>query len=383
MNIYLDHAATTRPHPRALAACAEVAARCFGNPSSVHPVGREARRVLEEARARVAFHLGGGPDELIFTGGGTESDNLAVLGLARAAARAGRGRHVITAAVEHHAVLHAVAALAREGCRTTVLPVDNDARVRPADLAAALAPDTALVSIRLANNELGTLAPIAELARLAHEQGALFHTDAVQALGKLPIRVCELGVDALSVAAHKAYGPKGVGALWLRAGTPLEPLTWGGAHERGLRPGTENVPGAAAFAAALDAVLPDLDAHGARMASLRDRLQAELLVRIPGARALGATAPRVPNVLSLLLEKVAGEAMVLALGRLGISVSSGSACMSATREPSHVLRAIGLTPDQAACSIRFSLGIDTTAAEIAAAGAATIDCAARLRALAP
>lgn len=381
--IYLDNAATTRPHPRAVEAYAETFRQVYGNPSSIHPVGREARRVLEAARASIAAHLGTAPETLVFTGGGTEADNLAVLGIARAAAAAGRGRHVVTSAIEHHAVLHAVERLARDGFEVTLLPVDADARVRPADLAAALRPGTSLVSIMHANNEVGTIQPVAELARLAHARGALFHTDAVQTLGKVPVRPLELGVDALSLAAHKAYGPKGLGVLWLRPGTPVEPLAYGGAHEGGLRPGTENVAATAALAAALAAFLPDLEAHARRLGALRDRMQATLLARLPHARVLGGGAARVPNVLSLCLESVAGEALVMALGMRGIAVSSGSACMSASREPSHVLRAMGLAQEQAASQVRLSLGIDTTDAEAEQALAALIDCAERIRAIAP
>lgn len=382
--IYLDNAATTRPHAKAVEAYVDALRLAFGNPSSVHPVGREARRALETARERVAGHLGCSPEGLTFTSGGTESDNLAVLGLARAAARAGRGRHVVTSAVEHHAVLHAVERLAAEGFRTTLLPVDSDGRVRSADLEAALAAgDVSLVSVMHAQNELGTLQPIPELARLAHARGALFHTDAVQSLGKSPVRVPDLGVDALSAAGHKVYAPRGVGVLWVAPGTPLEPLFYGGAHEHGLRAGTENVAGAVALAAALDALLPELDRHAARLAALRDGMQAELSARIPGLRVLGAGAPRVPNVLSAVLERVGGEALVLALGARGIAVSSGSACMSASRRPSHVLSAIGLPPELSASQIRLSLGVDTTEAEIAQATDAVVECAARLRAIAP
>ena len=358
MRIYLDHNATTPVDPAVADAMDAAQRRCFGNASSVHTFGQAAKSAIDEARTSVAALLAARGNDVIFTGSGTESDNLAIRGVASAAALSGR-RHLIASSIEHEAVLNTLKSLARQGWTTTLLPVGESGVVEPDALSAALTDETALVSVMLANNEIGTLQPVAELARLARERGALFHTDAVQAAGKHPIDVQTLGVDLLSISAHKFNGPKGVGALWVRRGARLVAPITGGRQERNRRPGTENVPGIVGMGAAARLAGEKLQADAARLAALRDRLEAGVLDGVPGTLVNG-TGERVPNTTNISFDGVEAEALLIALDLEGIAVSTGSACSSGTLEPSHVLRAMGFRPHRAQNSIRFSLGLGNT-----------------------
>ena len=363
MRIYLDHNATTPVDPAVADAVDEAVRACFGNPSSVHTFGQTAKAALDDARAAVADLLGARPQEVIFTGGGTESDNLAIRGVARAALPAGR-RHLIATEIEHEAVLNTLKALSKEGWATTLLPVGRSGVVDPADLADALNRETALVSVMHANNEIGTLQPVAELARIAREHGALFHTDAVQTAGKHPIDVTALGVDLLSISAHKFNGPKGIGALWTRRGVRLVAPVTGGRQERNRRAGTENVPAIVGLGVAARLAKAKLERDAARLADLRDQLEAGILEHVPDT-AVNGTGPRVSNTTNISFEGVEAEALLIALDLEGVAVSTGSACSSGTLEPSHVLRAMGFTPRRAQSSIRFSLGLGSNADEVA------------------
>jgi cysteine desulfurase NifS len=361
--VNLDHNASTPIHPDVLQAMMPYLREHGGNPSSIHGRGAASREAVEAARRKLAALINSTARRIVFTGGGTEADNLAIKGAARALE--GQGRHLITSAVEHPAVLEACAALEADGFETSVLRVDADGLVDPAALEAALRADTVLVSIMLANNELGTVQPVAECARLCRERGVLFHTDAVQGLGKIRIDVAELDVDMLSVSAHKLYGPKGVGALYVRSGIELWPLLHGGGQERRLRAGTENVAGIAGFGKACELAQRRLNSDELdRVAALRDALESRLCALIPDARPAGAGVERTPNTTNLVLPGLRGESLVLALDRHGVYFSSGSACKSGNPDPSHVLRAIGLTDDEAHCSIRLSLGVDITEADV-------------------
>lgn len=358
MRIYFDHNATTPVDPAVADAMDAAQRRCFGNASSVHTFGQAAKAAIDDARTSVAGLLAARGHDVIFTGSGTESDNLAIRGVAAAAALSGR-RHLIASSIEHEAVLNTLKSLARQGWTTTLLPVGESGVVEPDALSAALTDETALVSVMLANNEIGTLQPVAELARLARERGALFHTDAVQAAGKHPIDVNALGVDLLSISAHKFNGPKGVGALWVRRGARLVAPITGGRQERNRRPGTENVPGIVGMGAAARLAGEKLAADAARVAALRDRLEAGILDGVPGTLVNGA-GERVPNTTNISFDGVEAEALLIALDLEGIAVSTGSACSSGTLEPSHVLRAMGFRPHRAQNSIRFSLGLGNT-----------------------
>ena len=358
--VYMDHSATTPVRPEVLEAMLPYFTENFGNASSVHSVGQRARQALEAARESVAGLMGAAPEEILFTSGGTESNNLAIMGVAAA----GRGRHVITSAIEHHAVLNVCTALEKPGFEVTVLPVDEQGLVSPADLADALREDTCLVSIMLANNEVGTIQPVRELAAMAAEASVPFHTDAAQALGKMPVDVAELGVDLLSVVAHKFYGPKGVGALYVRSGTRLKAVQLGGHHERSLRAGTENVPGIVGLARALELACADMDEESRRLRSLRDRLQDGLMERTADCRLNGHPERRLPHMLNITFQNVEGESLLLSLDAVGIAVSTGSACTSGTLEPSHVLTAMGVPPEVAHGSLRFSLGRDNTEQDV-------------------
>lgn len=357
----------------------EVEERAWANPSSLHADGMAARRAVESAREAVARVLGADPREVLFTSGGTESDNLAVIGMARALRS--KGRHVLASRVEHHAVLHACAALAKEGFEVGLVGVSPDGAVDPDDVARALRPDTVLVSVMHANNEVGTIQPVAEIARRCRERGVLVHTDAVQSAGKLPIDVRSLGVDALSISAHKIHGPKGAGALWLRSGVTIEPLLHGGGHERQLRAGTENVAGIIGLARALELAEAERDTLVPRIAALRDRLERGIVERIPGAHVNGAN--RVAGLLNVCFDAIEGEGIVLMLSHQGISCSTGSACTSSSREPSHVLRAMGVPPHMAQGSVRFSLGRDNDEAQIDRVLDALVEVVSRLRSMSP
>ena len=381
MHAYLDHNATTPVMPAVLEAMTSVFREDFGNASSVHAFGQAAKRRLEEARRQVARILGAQPNEIVFTSGGTEADNLAILGLVRYDTRP--VKHVITSAIEHPAVLETCAQLEREGVEVTRLPVNSQGLVDPDDVRRALRRHTVLISIMHANNELGTIQPIADIARLAREAGVWMHSDGVQALGKIRVHVADLGVDLYSISAHKIYGPKGVGALFVRQGVPLGRIQFGGHHERDRRPGTENVPGAVGLAAAVSLMQSDFEQEAARLAGLRDRLEQGILERVPNVSVNGRGAPRVPNTSSLCFHGVDGEALLIALDLAGFAVSSGAACSSGASEPSHVLTAIGLERKDARSSLRFSLGRLNTEDQIERLIEAVAEAVARLRALAP
>ena len=359
MRVYFDHNATTPPAPEAVEAVVRALREDFGNASSVHHFGQRAKALLDEARSAVAALVGGEPAEIVFTSGGTEADNLALRGAAEAIEATGR-RHLITTSIEHEAVLNTIKALVKRGWTSTLLPVDASGIVAPAALASAITPQTGIVSVMHANNEIGTVQPIADLAAIAHEHGALFHTDAVQSAAKIPVDVRTLGVDLLAVSAHKFNGPKGAGALWIRRGTRLVSTMTGGKHERNRRGGTENVPGIAGMGVAARLGREKLTANGARLAALRDRLERGVLERVPGTAVNGAPSPRVPNTTNISFDGVEAESLLIALDLEGFAVSTGSACSSGTLEPSHVLRAMGLPSHRTQNSIRFSLGAGNT-----------------------
>ena len=363
MRIYFDHNATTPVDTGVAEVMIRVLGADFGNASSVHHFGQRAKALLDDARTAVGSLIGAEPSELVFTSGGTESDNFALRGVAEALEPTGR-RHLIASAVEHEAVLVTLKALARRGWRITLLPVDATGIVKPEALEAALADDTALVSVMHANNEIGTVQPVAELARLAHARGALFHTDAVQSVGKIPVDVRALGVDLLSLSAHKFNGPKGAGALWIKRGTRITAILTGGKHERARRAGTENVPAIAGLGAAAQLAGRKLAPESARLRSLRDRLEAGVLASVPGTAVNGEREPRVPNTTNVSVDGVEAESLLIALDLEGIAVSTGSACSSGTLEPSHVLRAMGLPAHRTQNSIRISLGAGNTDAEV-------------------
>jgi cysteine desulfurase len=363
MRVYFDHNATTPVDPAVADVVVRVLKEDFGNASSVHRFGQQAKAILDEARTAVATLIGAEPSEIVFTSGGTESDNAALRGAAEAIEPTGR-RHLIASAIEHEAVLVTLKALTRRGWRTTLLPVDDSGIVKPEALEASLTDDTAIVSVMHANNELGTIQPVAELARIAHGRGALFHTDAVQSIGKISVDARGLGADLLSLSAHKFNGPKGAGALWIKRGTRLVPILTGGKHERTRRAGTENVPGIAGLGAAAKLAKQKLISDGTRVAVLRDRLEEQILTRIPGTIVNGAREPRVPNTTNISFDRIEAESLLIALDLEGIAVSTGAACSSGTLEPSHVLRAMGLPTHRAQNSIRFSLGAGNTDAEI-------------------
>jgi cysteine desulfurase len=335
----------------------------FGNPSSVHHFGQRAKAVMDDARSAVAALLHADASEIVFTSGGTESDNFAIRGAAEALEGTGR-RHLIATAIEHEAVLNTFKALARRGWRTTLLPVDRTGVVSPDALEAALTDDTALVSVMHANNEIGTIQPVADLARLARARGALFHTDAVQSAGKIPLDARSIGADLVSISAHKLYGPKGAGALWIRRGLRLVPPLTGGKQERSRRAGTENVAGIAGFGVAAGLAQARMAAETVRLASLRDRLEAGVLGSVSGTAINGGAMPRVANTTNISFDRVEAESLLIALDLEGIAVSTGSACSSGTLEPSHVLKAMGFQPHRTQNSIRFSLGAGTTEADI-------------------
>lgn len=359
--IYLDHAASTPARPETVQAMLPHFIENGYNASSLHYEGRGAKAALDDARDLVARALGARRKEIVFTGGGSESDNLAVIGAARAAQ--GRGRHAVASATEHHAVLHALDMLRAEGWEVTLVPVDEGGRIDPAAVAAALRPQTTLASIHYANNEIGTIAAIPEIARIARERGIVFHTDAVQAPGYLPLDVTALGVDLLSISAHKFYGPKGVGVLYVREGVPLRPIVLGGSQEFSKRAGTENVAGIVGMSRALDLAVNERGT-AERIAALRDRLENGILERIADVRINGRGAPRLPNNCNVSFSGVESEQLLVRLDLDGIAASGGSACASGASESSHVLAALGLAPEWLRGPVRFSLGRSTTAAEI-------------------
>jgi cysteine desulfurase len=363
MRVYFDYNATTPLAPEAAEAVAAATRDLFGNASSVHHFGQQAKAALDEARSAIASLIHADPSEIVFTGGGTEADNFAIRGAAEALEPTGR-KHLIASAIEHEAVLNTLKALGRRGWRTTLLPVDQSGVVSPDRLRELITDDTALVSVMHANNEIGTIQPIAALAAIAHEHGALMHTDAVQSAGKLAVDVRVLGVDLLSLSAHKFNGPKGAGALWIKRGTRMLPILTGGKHERNRRAGTENVPAIVGMGVAARLAAAKIQNEAARVAALRDRLEEGILRGVPGTAVNGARASRVPNTTNISFERVEAESLLIALDLEGVAVSTGSACSSGTLEPSHVLRAMGFPSHRTQNSLRFSLGIFSTQEEV-------------------
>lgn len=379
--IYLDYNATTPCDFRVLEVMLPFFREEFGNPSSLHRFGQRARRAIEEARASVARFIGARDDEIFFTSGGTESNNLAIRGVVQALGK--KGHHCVTSSIEHHAVLNVFKALEKEGFSVTYLPVGANGIVDPEDLKKALHPETILVSIMHANNESGVIEPIKELARIAHEHGVIFHTDAAQTVGKILVNVDDLGIDLLSASAHKFYGPKGVGFLYIRKGTRLVPQILGGHHEREKRAGTENVPGIVGMAKALEIAEAEMSEEEQRVNILRNMLEEEIARRVPGVIFVSKGAPRLYNTSLVLVEYVEGESIILHLDFAGICVSSGSACTSSSLEPSHVLLAYGYPHALAHGSIRFSLGKWTTEEEILQAVSVFSSVVEKLRVISP
>jgi cysteine desulfurase len=366
MLVYLDYNATTPVDPRVLDAMLPFLGENFGNAGSVHTPGQRARAAVDSARDSVAALIGADPNEIVFTSGGTEADNLAIFGTVAASTKP--RKHVITTAIEHHAILHSCEELQRQGVDVTVVPVrtgfDGQGIVDPGDIRRAIRPETVLITVMHANNELGTIQPIEEIARIAAEAGVCFHCDAVQSAGKVELDVTKLGVDLLSISAHKFCGPKGIGALYVRAGRQISPRAYGGHAERDRRAGTENVPGIVGIGKAAELARKLLSEDGARIRSLRDRLEAALIERIPNVRVNGDRTRRVPNTSNLSFPGAGGEALLIALDLQGLACSTGAACSSGSTEPSHVLLAAGLSHDDARSSLRFSLGRPSTASDI-------------------
>lgn len=379
--VYADHAATTALSDAALHAMMPYFKEKYGNPSSLYGFAQAAKADLEQARADVAACLGAKPEEIYFTSGGTEADNWAIKSVAEL--RGGKGRHVITTAIEHHAILHTAEYLEKAGFEVTYLPVDSEGFVKPEDVRAAIRPDTILISIMAANNEIGTIEPIAEIGKIAKEAGVLFHTDAVQAAGHISVDVNEWNVDLLSLSGHKFHGPRGIGVLYVRKPLRLPPLIHGGGQEKGRRSGTENVAGAVGLAAALKEAVGMLDEEGARLSALRDRLMDGLVAAVPRCKITGPRENRLPGTASLVFECVEGESILLLLDGKGIASSSGSACSSASLDPSHVLLAIGLPHEIAHGSVRLSLGRENTDDDVDYMLEVIPNVIARLRAMSP
>lgn len=375
--IYLDHNATTPLHPDVFQAMEPYLREQFGNASSSYRLGREAKTALENSRKKIAACLGAKADEIIFTGGGTESDNLAIRGIARALRE--KGNHIITSRIEHHAVLRTCEDLEKEGFRVTCLPVDANGQINPDDVRRHIDRETILISIMAANNETGVIQPISEVGALAGREGIIFHTDAVQAVGKIPVNVDDLCVDLLSLSGHKFYGPKGVGALYVRKGIPIAPILTGGHHEFNLRAGTENIPGIVGLAEAISIATRDLNISSQRIADLRQLFESTILKKIDGVQINGVHAPRVPNTSNMSFQFIEGESTLLHLDLKGICASSGSACSTESPEPSHVLLAMGVPARAAQGAIRFSLGKENTSDEMDYVIEALIEITAKLR----
>jgi len=379
--VYLDHNATTPVEPEVLDAMLPYLSAEFGNAASIHSFGQRARAAVETARESVAALLGARPQEIVFTSGGTESDNHAIFGIVEAAG--GREKHVITTAIEHEAVLNTCQALEKQGVSVTYLSVDRDGLIDLEALGRAVRPESVLITIMHANNELGTVQPLKEIGRIAAASDVYFHTDAVQSAGKISIDVKAMGVDLLSLSGHKFYAPKGIGALYIKSGTRLRQLLYGGHHQRGFRPGTENVAGIVGLGKAAEMARIALAQDAKRISALRDKLEHGLLARVPDSSVNGARAPRTPNTTNLLFPGLEGEALVIALDLKGLACSTGAACSSGALEPSHVLTAIGLPAEEARASLRFSLGRHTTAEEIGFALEVVPAAVAQLRELSP
>jgi cysteine desulfurase len=360
--IYMDHNATTPVHPEVLGAMLPFYKEKYGNASSVHSFGREARTAMEEARERLAEFIGAEPREVIFTSGGTESDNFAIEGAAYENSK--KGKHIITSVIEHHAVLNTCKHLETHGFQVTYLGVDRYGVIDLDELKKAIRDDTILITVMHANNEIGTIEPLGEISKIARENGVILHTDAAQTLGKIPVNVDELGIDLMSLSAHKVYGPKGVGALYVRRGTKVEPLVRGGHHEHNRRAGTENVPGIVGFGKAIEIAAARMKEEGKRLWNLTEKLRSGLQERIDYVYANSHPTKRLPATMNLSFDFLEGESIVLNLDMKGIAVSTGSACTSGTLEPSHVLMALGLEAATAQGAIRFSLGRDNTEADV-------------------
>lgn len=360
--VYLDNSATTPIDPRVKSAILPYLEDQFGNPSSVHSAGQHVRATVEEAREKVAALIGARADEIFFTSGGTEADNWSIKGTAWA--KRDKGNHIITSSIEHHAVIESCHYLSKHGFDITLLPVDDYGLVDPEEVKRAITDKTILISVMHANNEIGTIQPVAEIGRIAREGGILFHVDAVQTAGHLPVNVAGMNVDLLSISGHKLYGPKGIGALYIKKGVRIDSLLSGGSQERGKRPGTENVPGIIGFGKAAEIALEDMGAEAGRLTVLRDKLAAELQTRIPDTHLNGHPTQRLPNNVNISFKYVEGESLVLNLDFDGIYASTGSACSSSSLEPSHVLLACGLIAEEAHGSLRFSLGKFTEAEDI-------------------
>jgi cysteine desulfurase len=376
--VYLDNNATTPVLPEVLEAMRPYFSERFGNASSIHHHGQETRAAVERARESVAALLGCRPSEIVFTSGGTEGDNLAISGLTRA------GDHVISSTIEHHAVLNSCKHLEAMGCEVTYIPVDSRGLVDPDDVRRALHPNTKLISIMMANNETGVLQPVEEIGKIAAEADVYFHTDAVQAAGKVPIEVKRLGCDLLSISGHKLHAPQGVGAIYVGKGTILQPMFYGGSHERSRRAGTENVPGIIGLGKAAELAREALERGDlARMSAMRDRIEQKILSEVDATGVNGEGAPRVPNTTNIHFDYIEGEALVIALDLKGLAVSTGAACSSGAIEPSHVLTAMGLPPEIARASLRFSLGKQNTADDVQFALDLVPQTVARLRELSP
>lgn len=379
--IYMDHGATTPVDPLVVDAMLPYFTETFGNASSLHSFGQEATSALEQSRQQVAASIGAKPEEIIFTSGGTESDNLAIKGIAYR--NSGKGKHIITSTIEHPAILNTCAYLEKEGFDVTYVPADSDGIIDMDELKKAIRDDTILISVMHANNEIGTIQPISDISKLAKEKSIYLHTDAVQSFGKIAVNVDELGVDMLSMSSHKIYGPKGVGALYVRKGTPLQALAHGGSHERSMRAGTENISGIVGFAKAValaDERLVDDEKH---MTQLRDSLIGKVMDSIDDVELSGHPTNRLPNNVNLRFSFIEGESMLLFLDMKGIAISTGSACSSKSLEPSHVLTAIGLRPEDSHGSLRITLGKDNTQEEVDYVVDALVEVVGRLRAMSP
>jgi len=360
--VYLDHAATTPVHPEVAKVVLNYMVKDFGNASSVHSFGRTTRKAMDEAREQVADLINANPKEIVFLSGGTEADNLAIKGVAEAYKN--KGKHIITSEIEHHAIIHTCQYLEKQGHEVTYLPVDEHGMVNPEDLREAIRDDTVLVSIMLANNEMGTIQPVDEIGRICREKGVIFHSDGVQAVGSIPVDVEALNIDLLSMSSHKLYGPKGVGALYHRKGIKLVSQQTGGSHEYRLRAGTENVPGIAGFGLAAKLAKEEMEERMSRISALRDKLRHGLMQAVDHVKLNGHPEKRLPNNLNLSFEYVEGESMLLNLDMKGIAASSGSACTSGTLDPSHVLLAMGMKHEVAHGSLRMTLGRETTEEDI-------------------
>lgn len=361
-SVYLDHSATTPVRPEVLAAMLPYFGDKFGNPSSIHSWGRQARTAVDSAREQVASIIGATASEIVFTSGGTESDNLAIRGVAKSMQT--KGKHLITSQIEHHAVINTFESLAKDGYEVTYLPCDKYGLIDPDDVRKSIRKDTILISIIHGHNEVGTIEPIEEIGKIAKEHGILFHSDAVQSLGKIPVKVDAMGVDLLTISSHKIYGPKGVGALYVRKGTRIRPQVTGGIHEKGLRAGTENVPGIVGFGAACALAEEEMPEESKRLQALRDKLINGILSNIPDTVLNGHPEKRLPHNVNVSVKYVEGEAMLLNMDLLGIGASSGSACTSGSLEPSHVLLAMGIPHELAHGSLRMTLGKSNTGEDI-------------------